>query len=530
MHSEKGLAVLTFIIGGVFGAGLPACAVPTTAQPPVPQRVKAGDNSSPSDKVLKNNYLDTGPYMVRLSKAVSSKWNRPKTVKETRVKFQVLKNGKISGLMIDLSSGDPENDKAAIDAVAKAAPFEPLPDGINLMPITYSFGAVNRSGMNQIPVSERRISLSLSNEAARMANHQEFEKALDNLDFAFERDPKNAQISHVLRQIAAYIDDDTPDKVHLLHRILAIEPLQYGAIEKLDVLHKAAGIDPNSASQRMALGDKQLAQFDAEGALAEYSAANNIKEGTCPTEKMAEAYRIMAGKRMARKWEKYLKVCKNVEAYCGMGRSYQLAGDYDKAEEYYKLALERDLGSTMAKNLLARLEEEKKTGKKEKIDVVIADHHTGDAGKHDLVPRAQILMSKASEQFDKGDLSKAIEYLKDALKADPQLQNARQNLSIAYNNQGNKLPMEVRSKTYRKALFIWSSNDTARKNLDSHVESDGANPTSYTDRMRLASQFAEKGDYVSATVEAREALRLKKSKDARDKVAEYEKKAPGLPD
>ena len=233
---------------------------------------------------------------------------------------------------------------------------------------------------------------------------------------------------------------------------------------------------------------------------------------------------------MARKWEKYLKVCKNVEAYCGMGRSYQLAGDYDKAEEYYKLALERDLGSTMAKNLLARLEEEKKTGKKEKIDVVIADHHTGDAGKHDLVPRAHISMNKASEQFDKGDLTKAIEYLKDALKADPQFQNARQNLSIAYNNQGNKLPMADRSKNYRKALFVWSSNDTARKNLDSHVESDGANPTSYVDRMRLASEFAEKGDYVSATVEAREALRLKKSKDARDKVAEYEKKAPGLPD
>ena len=168
MHLDKGLAALILIIGGAS----PAYAVPTTAQPPVPQRVKAGDKSAPSNKVLKNNYLDTGPYMVRMSKAVSSKWNRPKTVKETRVKFQILKNGKISGLMIDLSSGDPENDKAAIDAVAKAAPFEPLPEGINLMPITYSFGAFNRSGMNQIPVSERRISLSLSNEAARMANHQ----------------------------------------------------------------------------------------------------------------------------------------------------------------------------------------------------------------------------------------------------------------------------------------------------------------------------------------------------------------------
>lgn len=507
-----------------------AYAVPTAIQPKVPQRVKKGDNKSPSNKVLKNKYLDTGPYMVRMQKKVGSQWKKPKVVKDVRVKFQILKDGKISGLMIDKSSGDPENDKNAIDAVAKAAPFEPLPEGISIIPITYSFGRATRSGMNQIPMSERRISWSLSNEAARLTNHQEFEKALDNLDFAFERDPKNTQISHILRQIAAYIDDDTPDKVHLLHRILAIEPFQYGASEKLDVLHKAAGIDPNSVSQRMALGDKLLAKFDAEGALAEFAAANNIKEGSCPTEKMAEAYRIMAGKRMSRKWKKYLRVCKNVEAYCGMGRSLQLAGDYEGAKKYYKKALERDLGSRMAKNLLAKLEEEKKTGKKEKIDIVVADHHTGSAGKHDLVPKARILMNKACDQFDKGDYSKAISLLKEAIKADPGFQNARKNLSIAYNNQGNKLSMDIRDKNYRKALYVWPSNETARKNLRNHVERKGNNPGSYLDRLKLASQFASAGDYVSATVEAREALRIKKSADAKKMVAEFEKKAPGLPD
>lgn len=507
----------------------PAQAVPKAVQTKVPLRVKSSSDKSKSNRVLKNKFLDTGPYMVRMQKKVGSKWKQPKKVKEVRVKFQILKDGKISGLMIDKSSADPDNDKAAIDAVANAAPFEPLPEGITLMPITYTFGNSARSGMHQIPISERRISLSLSNEAERFVNGQEFKKALNNLDFAFERDPKNGMISHVLRQIAAYIDDDTPDKVHLLHRIIAIDPLQYGAIEKLNVLHKAAGLDPNSASQRLALGQKLLNKFDAEGALAEFQAANSIQKNICPTEKMAEAYRVMAGKRMARKWEKYLKFAKSVETYCGIGRAYQLAGDYNKAEKFYKKALERDLGSRMAKNLLAKLEEEKKTGVKEKIDIVVADHHTGSAGKHDLVPKARILLNKANEEFDAGKLDKAIELLKEALKADPQYLAARKNLSIAYNNQGTKLPRGKRVKNYRMALFVWDGNKTARKNLKSHLEHKGCNPDSHLDRLKLASQFANTGDYISATVEAREALRLKKSKSTEEKLAEYENKAPGLP-
>ncbi len=78
----------------------------------------------------------------------------------------------------------------------------------------------------------------------------------------------------------------------------------------------------------MALGTDYLKKKNPEGALVEFTAANSIKAGTCPQDTIVEAYRVLAGHRMARKWQTVLKYHKDVECLCGLGRSYQLAGDY----------------------------------------------------------------------------------------------------------------------------------------------------------------------------------------------------------
>ena len=483
-----------------------------------------------TNKPLKENFIDLGPFMVQMQKKISKNWHPPKVLKSVTIKWQVLPSGQITGLRVDKSSGDPANDKAALDSVALSAPFEPLPAGVPPMPIQYVFEDQIRSGMEQISVSDRNASINLSNSAIDLTNNKEYEQALDKLDFAFEKDPKNPSISHVLRNIAAYVNDDTPDKVHLLYRILALDPQQHGAIEKLRILHRASGIDPDSVSQRMELGESLLKKWDAEGALVEFTSANSIKPNSCPQEKIVEVYRVLAGQRMARKWLVYAKIRKDVETLCGLGRSYQLAGDYEKSEDYYKQALALDQTSDMAKNLKAKLEEEKKTGVREKVNTVMVEHNTGEAGKADLISRAHILNNEGIDELNAGNYAGAIETFKKALTADPLDEHARDNLSTAFNNFGTKAATEAEKvQFYRKALFVSPTNKHARTNLTNHIKYEGKNPDAFDDRMKLAEQFATAGDYTSAAVEVREALSKKKDTAAQNKLKEYSEKAPALP-
>ena len=481
---------------------------------------------------LKKNYLDLGPYMVEVSKKISKNWKPPKKLLPVKVKWQIARDGSIIGLMIERSSGDPDSDKAAIDAVAKSAPFAPLPEGVDMIPMLYSFRDHVRSGMHQIPVSERRISIGLSNSAAELANNKNFPESLEKLDFAFERDPKNPMIARVLRYISAYINDDTPDNINLLHKILALDPRQHAAIEKLRILLRASGVDPDSASQRFAQGKKCLGNWDAEGALVEFSAANSIKRGTAPTSIMLKVYRILAGNRMARKWETIARVRKDVETFCGLGRSYQLAGNYKKAESFYKKALELDQTSQMAKGLMAKLAKEKETGEKEEIDTVVAEHNIGEAGKGDLIPRARLLYNEGVKELQSGNMTQAFQRFKKALEMDPMFEHARVSLSATFNNMGAK--KEINSDKaitfFRKALYVNPNNDIARKNLNNHLKHNSTDPKSYSARMELASKFAGKDDFISAVVEVREALRNKSNdKVATQKLEEYKKKAPAIP-
>lgn len=509
--------------GGANRTGAPA----GTSARAKPATSTEGINSGSG--AIKDHYLDIGPTMVQMQQKISKNWNPPKEPKPVTVKWQLLPDGNIAGLRIDKSSGDPACDKAALDSVAMSAPFAPLPGGIPATPITFTFQHVIRSGMEQIPISERAASISLSNSAIDLTNNKQLDEALDKLDFAFERDPANTHIAGILRAVSAYVSDETPNKVHILHRVLSLDPQQHAAIEKLRVLHRAAGLDPNSADSRLKLGDEYLSKRDAEGALAEYSAANAIRKGSCPQERMTEVYRALAGQRLARKWQTSVKVRRDADGLCGLGRAYQLAGDYDEAQKYYNEALLEERDSAMAKNLLAKLAEEKATGVKEKIAAPVARHVTGESGKGDLIPKAELLTNQGVDELDKGDMEAAAAKFREALEADPGCEVARRNLSTAFNNQGTKVPIEEAGGYWRKALFVSPENSTAHRNLASFLKATGKNPESFEERMSLADSFAKGGDYVSAVVEIREALVCKKDQSAQNKLKDYLKKAPSLP-
>jgi TonB family protein len=510
------ICALSITVGGALQA--------TAVTPAKPADAGAGSHA------LKDQFVDLGPYMVNMQKKIHDNWHPPEKIRAVRIKFQIQSNGGVTGVRVDKSSGDPGNDKAAVDAIALSAPFTALPKGIPNMPIEYTFDTVVRSGMEQIPVSERAASNALSNMAIDLLNKKMLSEAMDNAEFAFDRDPRNPSLSSILRAIAAYVNDETPDKVHLLYRVLAMDPQQYGALEKLRVLLREKAIDPDSASARMAQGEELLAHQDPFGAIVEFTAANSITPGACSPDRMADAYRALAGHRMATKWLTVLKTHRDTDCLCGLGRSYQLAGDYDNADKYYKEAKELDPGSEMVSILIAKLEEEKKTGVKQKTDKVVAQHLTGTAGKNDLIPRAQLINSEAVDEMEKGNVDAAIEKFKKALEADPLCAPARRNLSMALNNRGTKKPEpDQAAACYRQALYLNPTNEIARKNLASYVKWKGKDPTSFQDRMTMSSEFAEKGDFISAAVEVQEALSKKTDTVAAAKLKEYQKKAPALP-
>ena len=72
---------------------------------------------------------DFGPYMRELQRRIKMNWDPPKGNESKRVVllFKIAKDGRLLSCSVFKSSGLPNADKAAINAVHLAAPFRPLP-------------------------------------------------------------------------------------------------------------------------------------------------------------------------------------------------------------------------------------------------------------------------------------------------------------------------------------------------------------------------------------------------------------------
>jgi TonB family protein len=72
---------------------------------------------------------DFGPYMRELQRRIKMNWEPPKGNESKRVVllFKIARDGRLLSCTVYKSSGLPNADKAAINAVQLAAPFKPLP-------------------------------------------------------------------------------------------------------------------------------------------------------------------------------------------------------------------------------------------------------------------------------------------------------------------------------------------------------------------------------------------------------------------
>ena len=97
---------------------------------------------------------DFGPYMRELQRRIKMNWDPPKGDQSKRVvlMFKIAKDGRLLSCSVYKSSGLPNADKAAIQAVQLTAPFKPLPPdfkGSNIdIQFTFDYNVFGASGYN----------------------------------------------------------------------------------------------------------------------------------------------------------------------------------------------------------------------------------------------------------------------------------------------------------------------------------------------------------------------------------------------
>jgi len=112
------------------GAGkLLNCASPST---PPPQTETPAVNSNPHLPALPPTESGKDPdgYLEKIQKTITNNWKHSQTFYgRTKVYFKIHRDGSISMLKIDVSSGNLEFDQSAVLAVKRSSPFRPLPKG-----------------------------------------------------------------------------------------------------------------------------------------------------------------------------------------------------------------------------------------------------------------------------------------------------------------------------------------------------------------------------------------------------------------
>jgi len=77
-------------------------------------------------------------YVDRMLALIESRWYKPPAPADTsaRVRFQILKSGRVVGISLEATSGVPSFDRAALRALYAANPLPPLPPGYRKSSLT----------------------------------------------------------------------------------------------------------------------------------------------------------------------------------------------------------------------------------------------------------------------------------------------------------------------------------------------------------------------------------------------------------
>ncbi|MGJ8505953.1 TonB family protein, partial [Glaesserella parasuis] len=87
--------------------------------------------------------VDFGPFMADLERRIKKNWLPPRGSESRKVMllFYIARDGRVVRIDTKVSSGDADADRAAIEAVRAAAPFQAFPPQVKeeVLPVEFSF-------------------------------------------------------------------------------------------------------------------------------------------------------------------------------------------------------------------------------------------------------------------------------------------------------------------------------------------------------------------------------------------------------
>ncbi len=235
---------------------------------------------------------------------------------------------------------------------------------------------------------QRKLSaLAANNKAVQLGQAGKFEEAIAAHEQAVQLDPENKQFR--INLSAAYCaygqkqlaKNNYAAASHLFRQSIATASDNALAGRLLIESLKKAGIDPNSADNRIALGDQLLSQGDVSGAGIEYQAAVQLEESAHTFVKMGDYIYRLGQVDIATNWyqQATLKDPEYGPAYRQLGYLAIAKGDQSQAANCLRKAVILDSKDINAGNALVDL-----WHKQVSLNPQIAENHLGLAGAEQL--------------------------------------------------------------------------------------------------------------------------------------------------
>lgn len=332
----------------------------------------------------------------------------------------------------------------------------------------------------------------LNNDGCKASNNgnydlaiRKFEEAL-KLDPTFEKARENLCLAHINYSNKILATTDRTKALQHLHKAYYLNKTNPNTIANLDVVIRKIGKDPRNFETRVELGDQSRQSGDFIGAIVEYSEALKIKDDAGVHVKLGDSYRVRdkvddaikeyqaavglkdsaeiqvrLGQVLLAKgelksalaafekaielkptdedcidallafWEESLKQNPtNPENHIGLGRGFELKGDFGQAKAEYVVAIGLSKGGNpTAQKLLDSLER----SKEERVNLLVSDglkrqqekNYVGAIELYQQALRLQpedsqkslVLFNLASAQYTHEDYSSALDSYKESLEA-----------------------------------------------------------------------------------------------------------------
>jgi len=340
--------------------------------------------------------------------------------------------------------------------------------------------------------------VELNNEGVRALNNNNYQLAIQKFEEALKLDSNYAKAKENLaiayNNYGLSLQGNAKEAIKLFHKALYLSPGNSTSINNLDGIIGYLGKNPNSAKDRIALGDAARLAGDFQGAVVEYEAAGRIQADPKTFSKLGDVYRVLGdsdksvqayqsasrsgdsadiqvklGQAFQAKkdlssalaaydkalrlkpddpdvldalvagWEEALRADPmSASNHIGLGQALQYRGDFDQAAAEYQQALRFDKQNALANRLLGELDSAKKRATLQKHINAGVDLQT-------------------RQLFDQ-----ALEEYKKALEMDPRNANVYVNIGTVYQTRED---FEKAQESYNKALAIDPNSVPAQQGL-----------------------------------------------------------------